>query len=140
MVDYYGLEEHVKGFMSRSEQNVCTDGLMAAGSPHPRVYGAFARVLGKYVRQEKVMPIHQAVHKMTGRPADVFGLKDRGRIAKGCKADVVVFDAKTIIDQGSFEKPCQHPLGIKAVFVNGHLTVKEGQFATNTPAGQVLRR
>ncbi|MDR1658480.1 MAG: D-aminoacylase [Deltaproteobacteria bacterium] len=139
MVDYYGLEEHVKTFMSRPEQNVCTDGLMA-GSPHPRVYGAFPRVLGKYVRQEKVMPLNEAVHKMTGRPASVFGLKDRGRIAPGYKADLVVFDPATIIDQGTFENPRQHPLGIKQVFVNGSLTVDNGQYLPGALYGQVLRR
>jgi N-acyl-D-amino-acid deacylase len=139
MVDYYGLEEHVKGFMSRPEQNVCTDGLMA-GSPHPRVYGAFARVLGKYVREEKVMPLCRAIRKMTGRPAGVFGLKDRGQIAKGFKADLVVFDPQTIIDQGTFEKPRQHPLGIKHVFVNGQQTVKDGQYVEGVTAGSVLRR
>jgi N-acyl-D-amino-acid deacylase len=139
MVDYYGLEDHVKTFLSREEQNVCTDGLMA-GSPHPRVYGAFPRVLGKYVREEKVMPLNKAIHKMTGRPADVFGLKDRGRIVKGYKADLVVFDPLTIIDQGTFENPRQHPLGIEHVFVNGLHTVKDSQYVEGSVAGVVIRR
>ncbi|MDR1677535.1 MAG: D-aminoacylase [Deltaproteobacteria bacterium] len=139
MVDYYGLEEHVKAFMTRPEQNVCTDGLMA-GSPHPRVYGAFARVLGKYVRQEKVMPLTEAVHKMTSRPASVFGLTDRGQIAPGFKADLVIFDPETVIDQGTFDQPRQHPLGIDKVLVNGGLTIDNGHYLEGSLFGRVLRR
>lgn len=139
MVDFYGLEEHVKAIIARPEQNVCTDGLLG-GTPHPRVYGAFPRVLGKYVREEKVIPLHEAVYKMTGRPASVFGIKDRGQLKPGYAADVVVFDPETIIDKGTFEEPRQYPDGIKHVFVNGKAAVKDGKFMEKVLAGKVLRK
>jgi len=139
MVDFYGLEEHVKAFISRPEMNVCTDGLLG-GKPHPRVYGAFARVLGKYVREEKVLPLHEAVRKMTGRPASVFGLKDRGLLKPGLAADVVVFDPDIIIDRGTYEEPRQYPLGIDHVFVNGQAAVSNGKPQESVLAGKVLRK
>ncbi|MDR0339140.1 MAG: D-aminoacylase [Desulfovibrio sp.] len=139
MVDFYGLEEHVKALIARPEQNVCTDGLLG-GTPHPRVYGAFPRVLGKYVREEKVIPVHEAVRKMTSRPASVFGLKDRGILREGFAADVVVFDLQTIIDKGTYQEPRQYPDGISHVFVNGKAAVKDGKPQTSVLAGKVLRR
>ncbi|MDR2820925.1 MAG: D-aminoacylase [Desulfovibrio sp.] len=139
MVDFYGLEEHVRAFIARPEQNVCTDGLLG-GKPHPRVYGAFPRVLGKYVREEKVIPLHEAVRKMTGRPAEVFGLKDRGLLRKGFAADVVVFDPRTVIDKGTYEYPRQYPEGIRHVFVNGRAAVRDGKPLSTVLAGKVLRK
>ena len=139
MVDFYGLEEHVKALIARPEQNVCTDGLLG-GKPHPRVYGAFARVLGKYVREEKVIALEEAVRKMTGQPASVFGLKDRGLLKAGMAADVAVFDPATIIDKGSYEEPRQYPDGIKHVFVNGRAAVLDGVPQTDVLAGRVLRK
>lgn len=139
MVDFYGLEEHVKTFIARPEQNVCTDGLLG-GKPHPRVYGAFPRVLGKYVREEKVIPLHEAVRKMTGRPASVFGLKDRGLLKEGYAADVVVFDPETVIDRGTYEEPRQYPDGIRHVLVNGRFAVRDGKPMTSVLAGKVLRK
>ncbi|MDR0354963.1 MAG: D-aminoacylase [Deltaproteobacteria bacterium] len=139
MVDYYGLEEHVKIFLSRPEQNVCTDGLMG-GQPHPRAYGAFARVLGKYCREEKVMTLPEAIHKMTGRPAAVFGLTDRGLIKEGLAADLVIFDPATVIDVGTFTDPRRHPSGIKDVFVNGQRAVKDGENNPDVLSGKVLKK
>ncbi len=138
MVDFYGLEEHVKAFLNRPEMNVCTDGLLG-GKPHPRVYGAFPRVLGKYVREEKIMKVEDAVRKMTGRPAEVFGLKDRGLLAKGMAADVVVFDPDTVIDKGTYTEPRQYPLGIKHVIVNGKAVVRDAKLIPGVLAGKVLR-
>ncbi len=139
MVDFYGLEEHVKAFMNRPEMNVCTDGLLG-GKPHPRVYGAFPRVLGKFVLGEKVMKIEDAVRKMTGRPAEVFGLKDRGLLKKGMAADVVVFDPDSIIDNGTYTEPRQYPLGIHVVIVNGKRAVRGGKLVEGVLAGKVLRK
>ncbi|SBV96762.1 N-acyl-D-amino-acid deacylase [uncultured delta proteobacterium] len=139
MVDFYGLEEHVKALISRPEHNVCTDGLLG-GKPHPRVFGAFPRVLGKYVREEKVIPLEEAVRKMTSRPASVFGLKDRGLLQAGMAADVVVFDPATIADKGTYTEPRQYPEGIKHVFVNGRAAVLDGKPQTRILAGKVLRR
>lgn len=137
MVDFYGLEEHVKAFMSRPEMNVCTDGLLG-GKPHPRVFGAFPRVLGKYVREENVMPLQEAIRKMTSRPAEVFKVKDRGLLKPGYFADITIFNPNTIIDKGTYVEPRQYPEGIDYVFVNGKLAVKEGQ-ATDITNGKVLR-
>ena len=91
MVDFYGLEEHIIRFMTRPEQNVCTDGLLG-GKPHPRVYGAFPRVLGKYVREDKALTLEQAIRKMTSKPAEVFGFERRGVLKAGNYADIVVFN------------------------------------------------
>ncbi len=139
MVDFYGLEEHVKAFISRPEMNVCTDGLLG-GKPHPRVYGAFPRVLGKYVREEKVISLHEAVRKMTSRPAEVFGIKDRGLLKPGYAADVTVFDPAAIIDKGTYDEPRQHPDGIVHVLVNGVPVVRDGVHNPKALAGKVLRK
>lgn len=137
MVDFYGLEAHVKGFMARPEMNVCTDGLLG-GKPHPRVYGAFPRVLGRYVREEKALSLETAVRKMTGRPAEVFGIKDRGRIAPGYFADLVLFDPDTVNDCGTYTDPCQFPEGISHVFVNGRAVVADAAVTGDAP-GRVIR-
>ena len=138
MVDFYGLEEHVKAFMLRPEMNVCTDGLLGGKQPHPRVYGAFPRVLGKYVREEKVMPIEEAIRKMTSRPADVFKVYERGLLKPGYFADITIFDPATIIDKGTYTEPRQYPEGIHHVFVNGKQAVKDGK-PTSAVNGKVLR-
>lgn len=137
MVDFYGKEEHIIAFMKRPEQNVCTDGLLG-GKPHPRVYGAFPRVLGKYVREEKALTIEEAIHKMTGKPAEVFGFKDRGVLAVGNFADIVVFDPETIIDKGTFVNPTQYAEGIQYVLINGQIVLEQGTHI-KTKAGKVLR-
>lgn len=137
MVDFYGLEEHVKAFIARPEMNVCTDGLLG-GEPHPRVYGAFPRVLAKYVREEKVIPLEEAVRKMTSRPASVFHLQERGLLKEGYWADITVFDPAAIQDKGTFTRPRQHPDGITHVLVNGEVAVRDGKLQDALP-GRVLR-
>lgn len=137
MVDFYGKEEHVITFMSRPEQNVCTDGLLG-GKPHPRVYGAFPRVLGKYVREQKALSLEEAVRKMTGKPAEVFGFEKRGVLAVGNYADIVVFDPKTVVDKGTFVDPVQYPEGIEYVLVNGRVVIDKGE-QRKIKAGKVLR-
>lgn len=137
LVDFYGTEEHVKTFMSRPEQNVCTDGIIG-GKPHPRLYGAFARVLGKYCRDEELFPVETAIRKMTGKPADTIGIKDRGYLKDGYHADVLVIDFDHIIDVGDYTNPKQYAKGILYSIVNGKLIIDEGK-ATHQKAGQVLR-
>lgn len=127
MVDFYGTEDHVKLFMKRPEMNVCTDGLLG-GKPHPRVYGAFPRVLGKYVREEKIFPLEEGIYKMTKKAATALGIKNRGELKTGFFADIVVFDAKKILDQGNFIDPVQYPIGIEYVFVNGKKMVEQGNY------------
>lgn len=138
MVDFYGLEEHIIRFMTRPEQNVCTDGLLG-GKPHPRVYGAFPRVLGKYVREDKALTLEAAVKKMTSKPAEVFGFERRGLLKNGNYADLVVFNPETVIDKGTFVDPIQYPLGIEYVFINGNPVVQSGNYEKKL-AGNVLRK
>lgn len=138
MVDFYGLEEHVIYFIKMEEQNVCTDGLLG-GKPHPRVYGAFPRVLGKYCREEKALPLEAAVRKMTGKPADVFQIKQRGLLKEGYFADICIFNADTVIDKGDYTNPAQYPDGIEHVIINGELVVKQKKH-TGARAGRVLRK
>lgn len=138
MVDFYGTEEHVTTILKRPEMNACTDGLLS-GKPHPRVYGAFPRILGKYVREEKILSLEEAIYKMTGKPAMTFQLKDRGVIKEGGFADLVLFDENTVLDQGTFTEPEQYPTGIEAVFVNGEPALLHGK-ETGAQAGKVLRK
>lgn len=138
MVDFYGTEEHVIRFMTRPEQNVCTDGLLG-GKPHPRVFGSFPRVLGKYVREDKALTLEAAIQKMTSKPASVFGFVDRGVLQAGKFADIVVFNPETIIDKGTFVEPVQYPEGIEYVIVNGQPVVENG-LAVKALAGRVIRK
>ena len=143
MVDFYGLEEHVEALIARPEMNVCTDGLMH-GKPHPRTYGAFARVLGKYSRERGLVPLEQAVYKMTGKPAATFAIPERGLLREGYHADLVAFDPALVRDTGDYTDPCRHPRGIELVMVNGR-TAHAGEALaralppSSAPAGRVLR-
>ena len=138
MVDFYGKEEHVVRFLTRPEQNVCTDGLLG-GRPHPRVFGSFPRVLGKYVREENALTLEDAVRKMTQKPAEVFGFERRGLLKAGNFADIVIFNPETIIDKGTFVDPVQFPLGIEHVLINGQVVLSEGRYLRKL-AGKVLRK
>lgn len=138
MVDFYGTEEHVRAIMNRPEMNLCTDGLLS-GKPHPRAYGAFPRLIGKYVREEQVMPLESAIHKMTKKAAESLKLKDRGMIREGLPADLVIFDYERIRDCGNYTEPEQYPQGILHVFVNGEQIVENGVY-TDRRSGKVIRR
>ncbi|HEY9180113.1 MAG TPA: D-aminoacylase [Candidatus Baltobacteraceae bacterium] len=113
-------------------------GPTAKGVPHPRTFGTFPRVFGRYVRQRKTVDTVEAVRRMTSLPAAVFGLRERGTIEVGNFADLVVFDAQTIRDTATYEEPYQLPDGIEYVFVNGRAVVSGGEF-TNERPGRVLR-
>ncbi|MGM0494792.1 MAG: amidohydrolase family protein, partial [Armatimonadota bacterium] len=113
---------------------VATDGLAFApsgpahlGNPHPRSYGTFPRLFGHYVREEGLMALEEAVRKCTSWPAERMGLTDRGRIARGQRADLVIFDQRRIIDTATWEQPHQFPRGIEFVFVGGHIAVEQGR-------------
>ncbi len=108
-------------------------------SPHPRAYGTFPRVLGRYVRERKVITLEEAVRRMTSAPADRLGLAGRGRVALGAVADLVVFDPATVLDQATFEAPHQYPVGIPYVLVRGVAVVRDGA-VTGARPGAVLRR
>jgi len=118
---------------------VSPEGKLSHGKPHPRYYGTFPRVLGKYCREEKLFDIATAVQKMSSMPADKLGLKYRGKIAKEYYADIVIFNPNTVIDKSTFSDPHQFPLGIQYVLVNGKLVLKEGEHTGKYP-GKVLRK
>src|SRR5260370_3535706 len=115
-----------------------TDGPLAGSKSHPRGWGTYPRILGKYVRDEHLMTLEFAIHKMTGLPASNVGLKQRGLIREGYFADITIFDPKTVIDRATFEDPNQYPVGINFVIVNGQIEVDNGQ-RTAANAGRVLR-
>ncbi|PBI26633.1 D-aminoacylase [Clostridioides difficile] len=137
MVDFYGLEEHIIGFMKRDEQNVCTDGLLA-GKPHPRAYGSFPKILGRYVRELNVLTIEEAVYKMTKKAATSFSIKDRGELKEGYFADIVIFDKDTVSGCDDFINSMQYPTGIDSVIINGNCVVEEGKY-NKIKAGKVLK-
>jgi dihydroorotase/N-acyl-D-amino-acid deacylase len=110
----------------------------ATGLTHPRAYGTFARVLGKYVRTDGLLTLEDAVRKMTSATAARLKLRDRGLLREGMYADVVVFDAATIIDKATFERPHQLSVGVKYVFVNGVAVVSDGKH-TGAKPGMVVR-
>ena len=116
-----------------------TEGPLRAGVPHPRSFGTFPRVLGRYVREMKVISLEEAIRKMTSLPASILGLTDRGLIKEGMWADVVIFDPATVADRATFEDPFQYPVGITTVLVNGTVVLDEGTH-TNARPGKVLRR
>jgi N-acyl-D-amino-acid deacylase len=113
-------------------------GITARGVPHPRTYGTFPRVFGRYVRQRRVFDVAEAVRRMTSLPAALFGLRDRGTIAIGNHADLVVFDPDRIVDRATYERPFAAPDGIRDVFVNGSAVLRNGQLTGARP-GRVLR-
>ena len=113
------------------------EGVFLKSNPHPRAYGAFARFLGKYVRDEKVISLPEAIRRLSGLPATNLGLDHRGFIKEGMFADVVVFDPATIADRATFDKPHQYAVGVKHVFVNGIQVLKDGEH-TNAKPGRAL--
>ena len=140
---YHVLDDaDVERIMRYPHTMIASDGRLVRpgeGHPHPRWYGTFPRVLGRYVRERHVLTLEEAVHKMTGMPAKRLGLSDRGQVADGMYADVVVFDPATVEDRATFEDPHQYPVGIDYVLVNGVAVVDGGKF-TDARAGRVLRR
>ena len=140
---YHVLDEaDVRRIMRHPQTMIASDGRLSRpgdGHPHPRAYGTFPRVLGRYVRVERVLSLEEAVRKMTGMPAARLGLDGRGTIIAGSFADLVVFDPETVIDQATFAEPHQYPLGIDHVVVNGVVSVDGGRYV-DAKAGRVLRR
>jgi N-acyl-D-amino-acid deacylase len=119
------------------EASQAPEGLFLKSNPHPRAYGNFARVLGKYSRDENVIPIKEAIRRLSGLPATNLGLDRRGFLKEGMFADVVVFDPTTITDRATFEKPHQYAVGMKHVFVNGVQVLKDGEH-TGAKPGRAL--
>jgi dihydroorotase/N-acyl-D-amino-acid deacylase len=114
------------------------DGPLSESRSHPRAWGTFARILGKYVREEKLLSLEEAIRKMTSRPATRVGLQDRGILRVGMKADVTVFDPATVRDVSTFADPNHYSVGITHVLVNGRAVVAEGRITDERP-GRALR-
>jgi N-acyl-D-amino-acid deacylase len=115
------------------EASQAPEGVFLKSNPHPRAYGNFARVLGKYVRDEKVIPMKEAIRRLSGLPATNLGLDHRGFLKEGMFADVVVFDPATIADRATYERPHQYAVGMRRVFVNGVQVLKDGEHTGATP-------
>lgn len=136
---YFIMDERdVKRIMQFPATMIGSDGLPHDTHPHPRLWGTFPRVLGHYAREEGLFPLEEAVRKMTGLTAETFGLKDRGLLAEGAHADLVLFDADKVIDRASFETPQLPAAGIEQVFVNGACVWRTGK-PTGARPGRALR-
>jgi N-acyl-D-amino-acid deacylase len=145
MVGFAMSEDNLDRILAHPQGMVCSDGGAFAidgptrrGSPHPRGLGTFPRVLARYVRERKALTLTQAINKMSALPASRIRLGDRGRLAKGFAADVVVFDPEHVQDMATYENPFQYPVGIHAVAVNGQIALREGQ-RTAQGTGKSLR-
>ncbi len=118
--------------------SISAEGIFLKRNRHPRTYGSFARLLGKYVRDEKLIPLEEAIHRLTSFPAENLKIRHRGRLAPGYFADVVVFDPATIRDKATFDKPHQYATGVTHVLVNGVQVLKDGDH-TGAKPGRVVR-
>lgn len=144
---FFGMcEDDVITIMKHPRAMFCTDGRAVApygdlgrDKVHPRYYGTYPRILGHYVRERRIMPLEEAVKKMTLLPARKMNLKDRGLIAPGCFADITVFDPDMVIDTATFDAPHSYPRGIEYVIVNGKIVVSKGEHTGNLP-GKIIRR
>ena len=143
-VTFWGIEEDVDVMVQHPAVMPCSDGWLlaptgplGAGKPHPRCYGAFPRYLNQYVTEKKILRLEDAVRRMTSMPAAKLGLHDRGVLKEGLKADITVFDPKTIRDKGTFSDPHQYPEGISHVIINGAVTIENGEH-TGELKGEIL--
>ncbi len=132
-------EDDVRMVMTHPSTMIGSDGLAMGGKPHPRLYGTFPRVIGHYAREGGLMSLEEAIHRMTGMAAEKFHLRDRGVIREGAFADLVIFDAKEILDTATYTDPRRYPAGISHVFVNGAAVVRDGVHL-GARAGRALRR
>lgn len=145
MVGFGMSEEELAGVLKYPQAMVASDGSALAtsgklrfGNPHPRSFGTFPRVLGKYAREEKLFTLAEAIRKMTALPASALGLQNRGTLQVGNYADVVIFSAEQVIDLAQWTAPHQYPAGIQYVVVNGEVVIERGEF-NGKLAGKVLR-
>jgi N-acyl-D-amino-acid deacylase len=136
MVSFSQDEGVMERFLSQPYVNVCTDGLLG-GRPHPRAYGTYPRILGRYVREKKLLTLEEAVRKMTSQAAAAVGLADVGLVEEGLRANLVVFDPEKVADRATFEDPVQFPVGIRDVLVGGEFVVRGGELTGQRP-GRVV--
>lgn len=145
MLGYAMSEQNLEKILAHPVGMVCSDGGGFAvdgptrrGSPHPRGAGSFPRVLGRYVRERKVLTLAQAINKMSALPASRLRITDRGKLAEGLAADVVVFDPATVADTATFDAPFQYPVGIRMVMVNGTVALRDG-LRNSAGTGRAIR-
>jgi N-acyl-D-amino-acid deacylase len=138
ILNHFLAEADVRGILACERVNVITDGLFG-GSPHPRVYGAFPKVLGTYVRDENLLSLEEAIRKMTSLPSRSLGLPTKGVIRPGMDADIVVFDPAVVESPATYDTPKRSAKGIYHVIVNGRFVVEDGDVTEERP-GEVLRR
>ena len=132
-------EADVETNLQHADMMVGSDGIPdLRGRPHPRLFGTFPRVLGRYVRERGILGLEEAVRRMTSLSADTFGLVDRGRVKEGCWADLVLFDPATIVDTATYDDPQREPTGVSLVIVNGEIALEHGAH-TGVGAGKMLR-
>jgi N-acyl-D-amino-acid deacylase len=132
--------DHPLAMFGSDGNAVSPEGFYRSGQPHPRFYGTYPRVLGRYVREKpSVLSLEDAIYKMTGFPAKRLGMKNRGQIKKDYIADLTIFDPKVVVDNATFEEPHQLPSGIPFVFVAGVIIIDNGKHSRKKP-GKVLRR
>ena len=140
LVAAFGMDEgDVRMVMAHSSTMIGTDGLDRGSKPHPRAWGTYPRVLGKYVREEGIISLEDAIYKMSGFPAKKFQIANRGLVKEGFYADLVIFDPDTVIDNATYENSRVGPSGIPHVIVNGQFAVRDGQHA-GSRSGRALRR
>ena len=142
-------ESNIETLLKEPFIHISSDGIGKSGDSswyslkenliHPRSFGTVPRVLGRYVREKKIISWEKAIEKMTGAVADKFHIKKRGKIMKGYSADLVIFDPDKIIDKATYENPYQYPYGIERVFINGVTVVQKGIYR-GALEGKVLRR
>ena len=137
MIMHYLDEKDVINIMKHPSVNFITDGLLG-GKPHPRVYGTFPRILGRYVKEKNVLLLEQAVRKMTSLPAEKLRLRNKGRLAENYDADITIFNFDTVTDNASYEEPRKFPTGVEWVIVNGKIVVEKGQHTRAFP-GRAIR-
>ncbi len=142
---FMGHEDNLKRILSHPRVGVGCDGSarapygkLGAGKPHPRSYGTFPRVLGRYIREERILPLPEMIKKMTALPARKFGFAGRGALQNGFSADIVVFDPERVVDRATWQNPHQYPVGIEHVIVNGTPVVENSEHTGELP-GRVLR-
>jgi len=133
-------EEVVRTALANPMVMIASDGILENGKGHPRAAGTYARVLGRYVREQKVLSLMDALRKMTVMPADRLGLKNKGRLAPGVDADITVFDPDQVIDHATFERPAEASEGIRYVLVDGAVVVRDGKVVEGVLPGQPIRR
>jgi N-acyl-D-amino-acid deacylase len=136
MIAHTMREDDVARVIAHPASMIGSDAIPLPGRPHPRLAGTFVRILGRYVREQGLIDLPTAIHKMTALPAQRFGLRDRGVIAVGKIADLVVFDPATVRDRATYEQPLLPPIGVAAVIVNGRIAVHDG--AVMAPRGAVI--